>query len=125
MSAKLTDLGGVIGGTKDELRSAVVARADVGDVWLARNQNLSTAEITKLEDASVGVKQEILRLDVTVTDTHGMNVGEGAKELIDVELDLDDGHCRLQFAKVAGRTVHSLRDIFKNEVEIDLLLLQR
>ena len=99
MSAELTDFGSVIGGTKDELRSAVVARADVGDVWLARNKNLGTAEITKLEDAGAGIKQKILRLDVAVTDAHGMNIGERTKELIDVELDLEDRHGRLQFAK--------------------------
>lgn len=62
-------------------------------------------------------------LDVAVTDTLRMNVGESTKELVDVELDLEYWHSRLHFVKIPGRTVDSLWDKFLHKVKIDLILL--
>lgn len=41
-AAELTYAGSVVGGTKDELRGSIVARADVGHVRLPTDQLLST-----------------------------------------------------------------------------------
>ena len=38
----VTYAGGIVGGSKDEFRSSVVAGADVGHVWLSPNKLLST-----------------------------------------------------------------------------------
>ena len=39
-----TYLWGVVGGAKDELWGSVVARTNVGDIWLAAYQLLRTAQ---------------------------------------------------------------------------------
>ena len=44
------DVGAVVWVAKDELRGAVVAWADVGDVGLAAHQLLGTAEVAKFQN---------------------------------------------------------------------------
>jgi hypothetical protein len=46
-----TDLGGVVCGSKNQLRRAVVPGADVGHVRLVLDQDLGTSEIAELEDS--------------------------------------------------------------------------
>ena len=79
-----TNLCGVVGRAEDELRSTIVARADVRDIRLILDQDLGTAKVAELEDAGSGVKEQVLGLDVSVADTLGVNVCEGAEELVDV-----------------------------------------
>lgn len=71
----LTNLGRVIRRSKDQFRRSVVPRADVRDVWLVLNQYLSATEIAELQHAGAGVQQQILWLDVAVTDSLGVDVG--------------------------------------------------
>ena len=54
-----------------------------------------------------------------------MNVCERPKELIDIKLDLKNGHGGLHFVEVPRGTVHGLGDILKNEVEINLVFLEQ
>eukprot|EP00955_Chlamydomonas_euryale_P117852 366501-Chlamydomonas_euryale.AAC.33 len=49
---------------KDELRRAVVARADVRDVRLTLDQLLCGSKVAQLERMRVGVDQQVLGLDV-------------------------------------------------------------
>lgn len=65
----LTDIGGVVGGSEDELGSSVVARTNVRDVGLALYQVLGAAKVAQFEDARFRVEQQILRLYVPVADT--------------------------------------------------------
>lgn len=44
------------------------------------------AKIAELEDSSVGVHQQVLGLDVTVTYTLGVDVGQAPEELVHVYL---------------------------------------
>lgn len=118
-----TDLGGVVGGTEDKFRRAIVARADVRDIGLVLDQDLSTAKVAELQYASSGIKQEILRLDVAVADALRVNVRQGAEELVGVELHLNHGHGSLHFVEVARRAVDGLGDIFENQVEVHFILL--
>ena len=83
-----TDLGGIIRGTKNELWCTVISRADVGDVRLVLNQNLCAAEIAELEYAGCRVQEQVLWLDVAMADALGVDVGERAEELVDVQLHL-------------------------------------
>ena len=53
-----------------------------------------------------------------------MYVGEGAEELVDVELDLEYGHGSLHLVEVARGSVDGLGDVFLDQVEVDLVLLQ-
>ena len=119
-----TDLGGVIGSTKDELWSAVVSGADVRDVGLVLDQDLCAAKVTKLQDARLRVQEQVLRFDVSVTDALGVDVGEGAEELVDVQLDLEDGHGGLELVEVSRSAVDGLGDEFEHEVQVDLIFLR-
>lgn len=118
-----TDLRCVVGRAKDQLGRPVVARANVGDIGLVFDQNLGGAEITQFEDAGVGVQQKVLRFNVTVTDSLRVDVGKRSEQLVDVEFDLQHGHCGLQFVEIARCAVHRLWDIFEDEVEIHFIFL--
>ena len=118
-----TNLCRVVGCAEDELGGSVVARTDVRDVGLVLDEYLGTSEIAKLEDTAVGVEKQVLRLDVSVADTLAVNVGERAEQLVNVQLDLEDGHGCLHFVKIAGRAVNGFRNEFEYEIEVDLVLL--
>jgi len=73
-SSHLTNLGGVVGGTKNEFWCAVVSGTNVGHVRLILDQDFGTAEITKLQNTRAGIKKEILRLDVAMAYALRVNV---------------------------------------------------
>ncbi len=118
-----TDVGRVVGCTKDELGGAVVARADVADVGLSGNEDLRGAKVAQLEDASGRVKKEVLWLDVAVADADGVDVHEGTEELVHIQLDLEHRHRLLELGIVPAGTVHCLRDVFEHKVEVHFVFL--
>lgn len=121
---RLTDVGRVVGGSEDELGCTVVPRADIADVGLAGDEDLGRAKVTELEDARGRVQQQVLWLDIAMADAEGMNVGQRAKELVHVQLDLERRHGLLQFGVMTARTVDGLGDIFEDEVEVQFVFLQ-
>ena len=123
-SQRPTDLGCVIGRAKDQFRRSVVPGADVRNVRFILDQDLGAAKIAELEHSGGRIEQEILRLDIPMADSHGVNVGEGAKELVDVNFDFQDWHRRLHLVEEPGGAINGLRYEFENKVEIDFLLLQ-
>ena len=66
----------VVRRAKDELGRSVVARADVRDVGLAGDEDLGGAEVAEFEDPRGWVEEQVLRLDVSVADADGVDVGE-------------------------------------------------
>ena len=48
----LTDIGGVVCHSKDQLWGSVIPGTDVADVGLSRNQDLGRTKVTQFEDAS-------------------------------------------------------------------------
>lgn len=120
----LTNLGRVIRRSKDQFRRSVVPRADVRHVWLVLNQYLSATEIAELQHAGAGVQQQILWLDVAVTDSLGVDIGQGAEQLVGVELDLEDRHGRLHLVEVPRRAVDGLGNELLDKVEVDLVFLR-
>ena len=82
----LTDARCVIGGAEYELGCAIVARANIGDVWLAGRQNFRRAKIAQFDDRSFRVEKQILRLHVAMANARVVNVGERAKHLIHISL---------------------------------------
>lgn len=100
-SARLTNLRGVIRSAKDELGSTVVAGAYIRHIGLVLHQNLGTTEIAQLQDARRRIKQQVLGLDIAMTYTLRVNVGESTEKLIAVELDLYRRHDGLQLVEVA------------------------
>ena len=101
---------GVIRGPENEFGCAIVAAANVRDIGLAGHEDLSTprwrrlsarararvdsrqgthlggAEITELDDMSCRIQQQILGFDVPMANAMGVNLGQGAAELVEVEL---------------------------------------
>lgn len=121
----LTDVGRVVGGPKDKLRCTVVPRADVADVGLARDKNLGRPEVAELENAGSGVKEEVLGLDVPVTDADRVDVHERTEELVHVEFDLQHRHGLLKLGVVTASAIHGLGDVFENKVEVHFIFLLR
>jgi hypothetical protein len=54
-----------------------------------------------------------------------VDVGERAEELVDVELDFQYWHDRLELIEVPGSTIDGLGDVFEDQVEIDFVFLWR
>lgn len=76
---ELTDLRGVVDSTKDELRRAVVATADVRHVGFTFDQVFGRAEVAQLQDARVRVQKQILGLDVPVADAQRVDIRQRTK----------------------------------------------
>lgn len=119
----LTDLGSVICSAENQFRSSVVTRANIRHVRLIFHENLGTTKITQLQDTRAGVQQQILWLDIAMADPLGVDVGQGAEKLINVQLDLEVGHCGLHLVEVSRRPVNGLGDVLLDEVEVYLILL--
>lgn len=120
---KLTDLGSVVGRTKDQLGGSVVTRADVRNVWFILNQDLCAAEITELQNTSAWIQKEILWLNIAMADALGVYVGQSPEELVDVELHLKNRHSGLHLVEVSRSAVHRLRNILLHQVEVNFILL--
>lgn len=120
----LTNLCRVIRRSKDQLWGPVVPRTDVRHVWLVLNKYLCAAKITQLQYASARVQQQVLWLDVAVADPLGVDIGQGTEQLVDVKLDLEDGHCRLHLIEVPRGAVHGFGNKFLDQVQVDLILLR-
>lgn len=75
---------GVVGGSENEFRRAVIARANVGDVRLVGRETLRAAKVADLDDVCLGVDEDVLGLDIAVTDAERMHVRQALKHLIGV-----------------------------------------
>jgi hypothetical protein len=121
---KRTNLGSVVGGTKDQFRSSVVSGADIGDVGLIFYQYLGTTKVTELQNAGARIQQQVLGLDIAVADSLRVNVGQGTEELVDVELYFEYWHGRLYLVEISRSAVDCLGHIFLHQVQVDFVLLR-
>jgi hypothetical protein len=64
-----------------------------------------------------------LRLDVSVANTKGMDVGERPEDLIHVQLDIEHGHRLLKLCVIARGAIDRLWDEFEQQIQKDLVLL--
>ena len=62
--------------SKDQFWRPVVPRTDVRYIWLALHELLGTAEVAELEHVRLSVAKNILRFDISVANTLGVNVGD-------------------------------------------------
>jgi hypothetical protein len=120
----LTDIRGVVGSSENELWCAVVPRANITDVGLARHENLGRPKVAQFQNPGSGVQEQILRFDVTMADANRVDVSQGAQELVHVQFDLEGGHGLFEFGIVATGAIHSFGYIFEHKVEINLVLLE-
>ena len=124
MTSIHTDIGGVVGRAEDELGGTVVSRANVADIGLASDENLGRAKVTELEDTCGRVEEEVLRLDIAMADADGVDVGEGAEELVGIQFNLEHGHGLFEFGIVPACAINGFGNVFKHEVEVDLIFLR-
>ena len=82
----LAYVNSVVGGAENELRSAVVSGANIGNVKLAAYKLLGTTKVAELQSGRFRVEQKILWFYVTVTNSLRVYVGETAKQLIHKQL---------------------------------------
>lgn len=59
-----------------------------------------------------------------MTDALRMDIGEGAKELVGVDLNLEDWHGGLHLVEEARGAIYRLRYKLKDEVEVYFLFLR-
>lgn len=67
-----------------------------------------------------GIEKEVLRLDVPVADAQAVDVCQGSGELVDVELDVEEGHRLLGLLVLPGHGVDGLGDVLQDEVQVEL-----
>mmetsp|Transcript_104835 Transcript_104835/g.254445 ORF Transcript_104835/g.254445 Transcript_104835/m.254445 type:complete len:282 (-) Transcript_104835:109-954(-) len=111
---------GVVRRPEDELRGAVVPRADVRHVGLPPHQPLGGAKVAELERVRPPVHEEVLRLDVPVADPHCVDVGAGPAHLVGVELNKDVRHRLLHLIVVLHDAVDRIRAILHHDIEVRL-----
>mmetsp|Transcript_1132 Transcript_1132/g.3559 ORF Transcript_1132/g.3559 Transcript_1132/m.3559 type:complete len:217 (+) Transcript_1132:706-1356(+) len=71
----------------------------------------------------VGIHEEVLGLDVAVAHAQGMDVGEGAEELVGVELDRGHGQGLLGLGVRPEDAVDRLGHVVHHEVEVRVVRL--
>lgn len=118
-----TNLGRVVGGTEYEFGCAIISRTDVGDVGLILHQNLCATEVAQLENTRVGVKEQVLGLDIAMADALGVDIGQGSEKLVDEQLDLENWHGSLHLVEEARRTIDRFRHKLLYQVQVDLIFL--
>lgn len=69
-----TDFRRVVNCTEYQLGRTIVARANVRHIRFAGQQLLGTAKVAQLQDCSLWVQQQILWLNVSVTDAHLVDI---------------------------------------------------
>lgn len=113
--------GGIVTVSEYEFGRAVVPRTDVAHIRLALHELFGTTEVTQLQHVRVRVAQQVLRLDVSVTNSDCVNVSKRAQHLVCVELDDKRGHHLLHFEVALHNSVYSLWDVVHDDVEINFL----
>ena len=71
----------------------------------------------------VGVDEDVLGLDVSVADALGVDVGDGAEELVGVELDEDGRHHLLHLEVLLHDAVDGLGDVVHDHVQVHFVRL--
>ena len=59
-----------------------------------------------------------------MADALGVDVGEGAEKLVNVEFDFEDGHGGLELVEVSRGSIDSLWHVLLDEVEVYFILLR-
>lgn len=87
-SAPHIDCDCVVRSAKNELRSAVVAGADIGDVGLRWGEPLGTSKVADLNDVGTHINEDVLGLNVAMTNSQTVQIGQALEHLVCVELSV-------------------------------------
>lgn len=72
---------------------------------------------------SAGVDQEVLRLNISVTDSDAVDVSQRAEDLVRVELDEDIRNFMLALAVVFNDLIEISRNVIHNNIQIHFVIL--
>lgn len=72
---------------------------------------------------SCWINQQVLWLDVSVTDSQGMNVSQRPEHLVSIHLDEEGGHTLLHLDIVPHNSVDGLWDVIHDDIEVDFVSL--
>lgn len=64
-----------------------------------------------------------MRLDISVADSLGVDVGQRPEQLVDVKLNFEDWHGGLHLVEESRRSIHRLGHEFLYQVQVDFILL--
>lgn len=70
------------------------------------------------------IDQQVLRLDVPVADTHGVDVCQCPEGLVGIKLDEEVGHWLLHLVVMLEHSVDCLRNVVHHDVQVDLIFLR-
>lgn len=107
--------------SKDQFWRPVVPRTDVRYVWLALHELLGTAEVAELKHVRLSVAKNILRLDVSVANTLGVNVGDRPHKLVRIQLNDKWRNHLLHFKVLLHHSVGGVWNVVHHDVEVDLV----
>lgn len=105
--------------TENKLRSPVVSRTYVGNVWLSKDELLCTTEVTKLEHVGLHITENVLWLDISVTNALGVNICDGSHQLVGIKLHNQVWNLLLHFEVLFHYSIGSVGNEVHDDVKID------
>jgi len=72
--------------SEDQFRRSIAPRADVGNVRLPLDQLLGGAKVADLHQIGLWIHQDVLGLDVPMTNLHVVNIEISPDNLVSVQL---------------------------------------
>jgi len=106
----------VVGGSKDQLRCSIVPGAYVRNIRLSLHQTFCRPKVAEFERMSTAIDQLVLRLDVTVANSHRVNVGARPAHLVGVELHKNMRHGLFHLVVMFHDTVDRVRAILHHNI---------
>ena len=113
------NIGSIIRITEDKLRSPVISRTYVGNIWLSKDELLCTTEVTQLEHVGLHITENVLRLDISVTNTFGVNICNRSHQLVGVQLHNQVWYLLLHFEVLFHYSIGSVGNKVHDNVKID------
>ncbi|GIX61716.1 26S proteasome regulatory subunit [Babesia caballi] len=117
------DRRGVLVRAQHELGRPVEPRTDIRHAPLPRHQLFGRAEVAQLELVRLEVHEQVVRLEVAVTDAPGMEVPQRPAKLEGIYLDERQRHLVVLFEVGPHDPMHRPRHELHDEVEEPLLFL--
>jgi len=108
---------------KDKFRSSIVSWTDVGDVWFIWIEFLGWSKITQLKKVGAGIYQQVLWLNISVTNTERMNISQRSEHLIRIQFNQNIRNSLFSFSVISHNLVEGFRNEIHNNIQKYFILL--
>jgi hypothetical protein len=71
----------------------------------------------------IHITKDILRFDVSMADTFGVNIGDGSHKLIGVDFDYQIWHFLLHFVELFHHSIGCIRNVVHHNIQVNLIWL--